>query len=224
MTGMATSERVPSRATLIPDLGYERRLWRDGYRFVAGIDEAGRGALAGPVVAAAVILPPDPGLEPLLFGLRDSKQLSAAARETWAIRVREVSLAWGVGFASAEEIDSLGILSATRLAAKRALEALNPQPEHLLLDYLNLPDPPITQTSLVKGDARCYSIAAASILAKTSRDALCEELDHRFPGYGFARNKGYGTAAHLAALARLGPSPIHRRSFRPVADHLMVAR
>ncbi len=216
MTVKSMGKLISGRLIEPPDLSFESALWRAGCLHVAGIDEAGRGALAGPVAAAAVILPPDDAVARLLLGLRDSKQMSPMARAHWAVEVRRIALAWGVGFASAEEIDALGIVAATRLAAKRALERLSPQPEHLLVDYLSLPDEQIAQTSLVKGDARCYSIAAASVLAKTSRDALCEELEILYPGYGFARHKGYGTAAHLAALARLGPSPIHRRTFQPV--------
>jgi ribonuclease HII len=139
--------------------------------------------------------------------VRDSKQLPAAQRELWAERIRRVAVAWAVGFASAAEIDALGIAPATRLAAHRALERLTPPPQALLLDFITLPEWPRPQTALVKGDCRSLSIAAASILAKTAR----------YPGYGLAQHKGYGTGAHCAALAAHGPSPIHRRSFRPIA-------
>jgi ribonuclease HII len=183
-------------------------------RFVAGIDEAGRGALAGPVAAAALILPPDADLRQALQGVRDSKQLTPARRAFWAPRLRRLALGCGVGLASSQEIDELGIVPATRLAAHRALEALPLAPQHLLVDYLDLPDCSIPQTSLVKGDARCLSIAGASILAKTARDEILRQLDGQYPGYGFAGNKGYGTLAHRQALARLGPSQVHRRSFR----------
>jgi ribonuclease HII len=203
-----------------PDLSFETELWMAGIKAVAGIDEAGRGALAGPVAAAALILPAKPGLAPLLTGVRDSKQMTPLARTRWASRLKEIALSWGVGFASAEEIDAIGIVPATCLAAQRAVEQLRPQPEHLLIDYLHLPDTTLPQTSLVKGDARCTSIAAASILAKTSRDLLCHELDIQYPGYGFSQHKGYGTAAHLAALTRLGPAPVHRRSFAPITGYL----
>lgn len=199
-----------------PDLNFERQLWDQGIRCIAGIDEAGRGALAGPVAAAALIFSPDPSLPTRLDGVRDSKQMTPLTREYWAGCLKNVALAWGVGFASCEEIDALGIVPATRLAVHRALQQLLPQPQHLLVDYLPLPEETLPQTSLVKGDARSLSIAAASVLAKTSRDALCRELDVQYPGYGFARHKGYGTAAHLAALERLGASPAHRRSFEPV--------
>ena len=200
---------------LAPDFAFEIALWDQGYSLVAGVDEAGRGALAGPVAAGALIFPDDPGLLPALKGVRDSKQMTAAQRSFWAERLAEVCLACGVGFASAEEIDSLGIVPATRLAACRAVQGLGVQPKHLLVDYLRLPELPIAQTPLVKGDARSLSIAAASILAKTRRDALLCELEAQYPGYGLAQHKGYATQAHRAALERLGPSPIHRLSFAP---------
>jgi ribonuclease HII len=202
---------------LAPDLSFEEQHWKQGVYSVAGIDEAGRGALAGPVAAASIILAPDISLLERLHGVRDSKQMTPLAREHWASCLKEVALAWGVGFASCEEIDTLGIAPATRLAILRSLQQLALQPEHLLIDYLALPEVVIPQTSLVKGDARSLSIAAASVLAKTSRDALCCDLDAQFPGYGFAKHKGYGTADHLAALERLGASPVHRRSFKPIA-------
>jgi len=204
---------------LAPNFEFEIALWDQGYNLVAGVDEAGRGALAGPVAAGALIFPRDPGLQPTLKGVRDSKQMAAPQRSFWGQRLPEVCLAWGVGFASADEIDALGIVPATRLAACRAVQALGLQPEHLLVDYLRLPELPIAQTPLVKGDARSLSIAAASILAKTQRDALLCELEAQYPGYGLAQHKGYATEAHRAALERLGPSPIHRHSFAPCMNH-----
>jgi ribonuclease HII len=204
---------------LAPDFAFEIALWDQGYNLVAGVDEAGRGALAGPVAAGALIFPSDPGLLLALKGVRDSKQMTAVQRSFWAQRLAEVCLAWGVGFASAEEIDTLGIVPATRLAACRAVQALGVHPEHLLIDYLSLPELPIAQTPLVKGDMRSLSIAAASILAKTRRDALLCELEAQYPGYGLARHKGYATGAHRAALERLGPSPIHRLNFAPCMNH-----
>jgi ribonuclease HII len=194
-----------------PSLSFEDRFWQGGLSRVAGIDEAGRGALAGPVCAAAVILPPDPALARSLAGVRDSKLMTSSEREAWAPRIREAALAWGVGFASAGEIDSLGIVPATKLAARRALETLSP--DALLTDYLVFPEIDLPQTALVKGDRLSLSVSAASVLAKTARDALLVELDGQYPGYGFARHKGYGTQVHRLALARLGPSPVHRRSF-----------
>ena len=201
-----------------PNLTLERALWKSGLTYVAGLDEAGRGALAGPVACAAVILLPDPNLAQRLEGVRDSKQMTPAQRECWSGHIREAALTWAVAYASNDEIDQLGILPATHLAAYRALQALAVPPEHLILDYLFLAECELPQTSLIKGDQRSLSIAAASVLAKTSRDALLCELDHVYPGYGFAVHKGYGTASHLAALRRLGPTPTHRRTFRPVSE------
>jgi len=163
-----------------------------------------------------VILPPDIAPD-ALDGVMDSKQLSPSRRQAAATLVRRVALAWAVGFASAREIDRWGILPATRLAVRRALRQLTVPPEYLLLDHLLLPEVELPQTAMPKGDALVLSIAAASVLAKTSRDALMEALEARYPGYGFAQHKGYGTAAHRAALRRLGPSPVHRRSFRLLA-------
>ncbi len=196
-----------------PSLEFEKRLWKKGLSWIGGIDEAGRGALAGPVSAAVVVLPPQPSLSQTLRGVHDSKQMTPLQREYWAPRIQEIALAWGVGFASAEEIDTVGIVPATRLAAMRALESLSLSPGHLLLDYWRLPECPLPQTALVKGDRRSLSIAAASVLAKTSRDALMRELDAQYPGYTFARHKGYGTPQHRQALRRLGLCPIHRKSF-----------
>lgn len=196
-----------------PDLSFEQALWQAGLTAVAGIDEAGRGALAGPVAAAAVILPPDEALGEQLRGVRDSKQMTAQQREAWREVIVRQALAWGVGYAEPGEIDRLGIVPATQLAVQRALQALTITPAHLLLDYLFLPEVSLPQTALVKGDCRSLSIAAASVLAKTARDAQLRELDLSFPGYGFAAHKGYGTQAHRQALQRLGPCLIHRQSF-----------
>jgi len=197
-----------------PNFEYELALWKLGLRRVAGIDEAGRGALAGPVAAAVVVFPPDSDLANALLGVDDSKRLAPAAREFWRDKIIKIALEWGVGLAENEEIDRLGIVPATCLAIRRALEQLPRCPEHLLIDYLDLPGNSLPQTPLVKGDRRSLSIAAASILAKTTRDELLRKLDDLYPGYAFARHKGYGTAAHLQALQRLGPSPVHRLSFR----------
>lgn len=203
----------------VPDLVFERGLWAKGYRRVAGLDEAGRGAWAGPVVAAAVVLPSDdPHLLQRLAGVRDSKTLTAARREALLDAVQGHALAWSVGVVPPDEIDALGIVPATRRAMSLALEALAPSADHLLIDYLVLADVPLPQHSLPKGDARVLSIAAASIVAKVSRDRMMVELDGRFPGYGFAQHKGYGTAAHRVALVRLGPCEIHRRSFAPLRN------
>ncbi len=196
-----------------PNLAFELPLWKAGFSAVAGIDEAGRGALAGPVAAAAVVLPADRNIAPQLRGVRDSKQMTPEQREAMREKIVQYAVCWGVGLASAQEIDQLGILTATRLAAGRALEALSAPPAHLLIDYLELPGITIPQTALVKGDCRSLSIAAASILAKTSRDQILRELECTYPGYGFARHKGYGTQAHREAIRQLGACPEHRLSF-----------
>ena len=214
MTSRIDPQLIPAK----PNLEWERALWKVGILRIAGIDEAGRGALAGPVAAAAVILPPERSMARELSGVRDSKQMTASQRESWFLRIQEIALAFGVGMASSEEIDILRIVPATRLAAQRALAALNLKPEHLLLDYIFLPDIPLPQTSLIKGDMRSLSIAAASVLAKTGRDALLAELDQQYPGYGLAVHKGYGTAAHREAIEQLGPTSIHRMSFAPIKN------
>lgn len=203
-----------------PDLTFEQRLWGMGVRFVAGVDEAGRGALAGPVAAGAVVLPWDcESLAEALEGVRDSKVLTPEARTHWAEVIKATAMAWGVGFASAQEIDRIGILPATRLAAVRALAGLDLSVEHVLIDYLVLPEVEIPQTPLVKGDARSLSIACASVLAKTARDALLVEMEKTYPGYGFANHKGYATEAHRRAIAALGPCDQHRCTFSPVSDY-----
>jgi ribonuclease HII len=181
---------------------------------VAGIDEAGRGPLAGPVVAAAVILDP---ARPIA-GLRDSKLLSAVARTRLALEIRACALAWAVGEADVAEIDSLNILQATMLAMRRAVEGLSIAPAEAWIDGNRCPELVCVTRAIVKGDRDVAVISAASILAKTARDTMLIELDGTFPAYGFGRNKGYGTAEHLAALARHGPCPVHRRSFAPVAQ------
>lgn len=203
---------LPSR----PDLCFEIRLWNDHVEFIAGIDEAGRGALAGEVAAAAVILPHEPSLFQRLAGVRDSKQMTPSQREQWAVEIKKAALTWAVGYASNLEIDAAGILPATCLAIHRALDALKISPQHLLVDYIELPECAIPQTPLVKGDARSLSIASASVLAKTARDELMRQYDRRFPGYGFARHKGYGTASHRAAIEQMGGCPLHRQSFAPL--------
>ena len=181
-------------------------------RLLAGVDEAGRGPLAGDVLAAAVILDP---AQPV-SGLRDSKQLSARQREHLAQSIRDCALCWAIGRASVEEIDCLNILQATLLAMRRVVEALTVQPDYVQVDGNRLPSWSYPSESVVKGDSRVPAIAAASILAKTQRDAEMSAFEHQYPGYGFARHKGYGTPEHLAALGRLGPTPLHRRSFAPV--------
>ena len=201
-----------------PDLSFESAFWTQGLPYIAGIDEAGRGCIAGPVAAAAVVLPDDPAIMALLEGVRDSKELTPALREALAVRIKKVAVCWGVGFASSHEIDAFKIVCAIHMAAQRALKSLSHAPQHLLLDYIFLPDDPTPQTALIKGDARSLSIAAASILAKTARDAQLCALEGEYPGYGFVQHKGYGTRGHLEALGRLGPCPIHRHTFSPVRD------
>ena len=202
-----------------PGWRVERELWLAGASRVAGVDEVGRGPLAGPVVAAAVVLPRRPSGEVSRAGwiglLRDSKQLSAARREELAASIRERA-DYGIGMVSAQVIDQINILRATRLAMKRAVSALSEAPEALIVDGREVVDGGIVQRSEVKADARCASVAAASIVAKVARDQLMCELEGRFPGYGFATHKGYGTAAHLDALDSLGYSTMHRLSFAPV--------
>jgi len=202
----------------MPTLRLEHQLLAKGYHLIAGIDEAGRGAWAGPVVAAAVILPLDRrDLRAALRGVNDSKQLTARQRERFFDVIHEVALAVGVGGAGPGEIDRDGIVPATRTAMERAVAMLNPQPNALLIDSLNLQSLiSLPQRSLNYGDSLSLSIAAASIVAKVSRDRALAALDARYPGYGFARHKGYGTAAHHAALKRLGVTEIHRKSYAPV--------
>ena len=208
-------------------LSHERELWQKGLTFVAGVDEAGRGPLAGPVVAAAVVLPcswSETGLDDRLRGLNDSKQLTEAQREKYySILTAHAEIRCAIARVEVEVIDRINILQATHRAMNLALEQLQPPPEHVLVDGRPVKSMRFPHTALVKGDARSYSIAGASVLAKVTRDRLMRELDRLYPGYGFAGHKGYGTPQHLAAVQALGPCPIHRRSFepfRPVAVEL----
>ena len=189
----------------------ENRLRGQGYTLICGVDEVGRGPLAGPVMAGAVILPPDTEL--VIPGVDDSKKVSPKKRAELYGIIQEKAIAWAVGAADVETIDRINILQATMLAMRRAIEQLDPQPDALLVDALTLHDTSIPQQPIVHGDARSVSIAAASILAKVTRDTLMEELDELYPQYGFRDNKGYGTAAHIAAIREYGPCPIHRKSF-----------
>ena len=199
-----------------PHISFESDLWDEGLLHIAGLDEAGRGALAGPVAVGAVILPNDKTiLSSTLAGARDSKQLTPQQRSSLAKPIMETAVAWAVGFATPLEIDMQGIVRATRLAALRALHQFTITPQYLLTDFrLELPQINIPQTSIIKGDAHCLSIACASILAKTERDSLMGELDLQYPGYGLGKHKGYGTQAHRSALKRLGSSDIHRKTFK----------
>lgn len=215
---------MASRLNGQPNCDLEAHFFRHGILSVAGLDEAGRGAWAGPVIAAAVVLPPpDAGLEAQLEGLRDSKLLSAIKREHWDRQIQKLARFWCVGQASVEEIDHIGILPSTRLAMWRAVEGLNAFVDHLLIDYILIGDIGIDQTAIPRGDARAASIAAASILAKVSRDKMMVSLDLQFPEFGFAQHKGYGTRQHQEALARFGPTPIHRRSFAPIRNAIASA-
>lgn len=204
---------MKSKTLFIPDWSLESLLFQQGYIPIAGVDEAGRGALAGPVVAAAVILPIGN------FPFRDSKTLSAQQREEMARDIKEIALAYGIGKASAEEVDQFNVLKATHLAAKRALGQITSQLEinGLVTDYLKLEfSKPVV--AVAKGDSKSLQIAAASILAKTTRDALMVQYAEMYPHYGFEQHKGYGSPVHLAALVQHGPCPLHRRSYKPVAQ------
>jgi ribonuclease HII len=198
-------------------LALEQALWQKGIKIVAGIDEAGRGAWAGPVSAAAVVLPNNSQIGLTLSGVRDSKQMTARQREYWADEIKSVALAWSVGMASADEIDTIGILPATRAAMTRAIESLTIPPEHFLFDFIHWKNCPYPGEKLVRGESQSLSIAAASVLAKTARDALMREIDEEYVAYGFARHKGYGTAVHQAAIHQFGLCPIHRQSYRITA-------
>ncbi|HEX7118354.1 MAG TPA: ribonuclease HII [Longimicrobiales bacterium] len=193
-------------------LAFEEAFWSRGLRHVAGVDEAGRGPLAGPVLAAAVVLPRGCFIE----GVDDSKRLQPAVRERLAVEIERQALAFAVGAASPREVDRLNILRATHLAMRRALDRLAVTPEHVIVDGLPVPLLGEAQTAVVEGDRRVHSVACASILAKVTRDRLMHRLSARYPAYGWERNAGYGTPEHRAALARLGPTPHHRRSFAPV--------
>jgi ribonuclease HII len=199
-----------------PTLIEEIALFEQGYLFIAGLDEVGRGCLAGPVVAAATILPLEDDTPVHLAGVNDSKQVAQPARERLYDQIMRHAIAVGVGYGSVEIIDERNILQATKYAMEQALEQLSPAPHALLLDAIHLPKVALPQRSIIKGDARCLSIAAASIIAKVTRDRLMLELHKQYPEYSFDKNKGYGTPAHLAALRKYGATPLHRRSFAPV--------
>jgi ribonuclease HII len=195
-------------------LRVERELWRNGLTRVAGVDEVGVGPLAGPVVAAAVIVPPNMKLR----GVDDSKLLSAALREELAAKIEASAVGVGIGIVDVADIDRLNIYHAALEAMRRAVEALPVPPEHIVVDARQIPNVTVPQTPLIDGDARCYSVAAASIVAKVTRDRLMRELHELYPQYGFRENMGYGTPRHLAAVEEFGPSPVHRRSFAPVRE------
>lgn len=192
---------------------FEHQAIADGYTFIAGVDEVGRGCLAGPVVAAACILDTS---KPVPDGLNDSKKLTEKQRDEIAAQLRETAIAYAIGVVEAEEIDRINILEATKLAMVKAIESLSPAADHILIDALQLKHLRIPQKAIIKGDSISYSIAAASVLAKTYRDSLMVEFDAVYPQYGFAGHKGYGAAIHRKALKEHGPCPLHRKTFRGV--------
>ena len=203
-------------------LQFERQAWSQGHHRLAGVDEAGRGPLAGPVVASAVVFKPEfieSEAQGLFAKLNDSKKLSVALRDHFfELLTHSPNVEFGVGMSEVGEIDSINILQATYKAMARALNHLSPAAQHALVDGLPVPNLPCPSTAIVQGDSKSLSIAAASVIAKVTRDRIMVELDKTFPAYGFAKHKGYGTADHLEALRRHGPCPHHRRSFEPVAQ------
>jgi ribonuclease HII len=203
-----------------PHLEYEKQLWSEGFQVVAGLDEAGRGAWAGPVYAAAVVLPNDDRICNLLSGVRDSKRMTPRQRQRWEGCIKSASISWAIASASNQEIDEFGILEATCLAMQRAIDEIINPPSYLLVDYIQIRDCKCPQLSIPKGDCLSLSIAAASVLAKTGRDAFMVQMDKKYPGYGFSRHKGYGTAFHNGSLQRMGPCQIHRVTFRPIRQIL----
>ena len=207
----------PAHAHRSPAFQHEYTLHKAGSQMIAGIDEAGRGAWAGPVMAAAVILPLTKDCLHDLLGVNDSKQLTPLQRSAYREKIEQAALAYAIGSATHEEIDALGIVPATRLAMTRAVQGLSPCPDALVIDAVRLPDLPQKQDVFYFADSISLSVAAASILAKTERDAFMCRLDAQLPGYGFARHKGYGTHVHQQALAQLGVSWAHRRTYAPVA-------
>jgi len=204
-----------------PSFAEEIALRLQGYQLVAGIDEVGRGALMGPVMAGAVIMPEK------IKGrwknqVRDSKQLTSKSREYLFDYIIDAAVSYGIGSSDNDEIDTVGIAKSTRLAMVRAVKQLVPQPQFLLIDYVRLKESHCPQKGIIHGDSLCFSIACASIIAKVTRDRLVIEMDKEYPGYGMAAHKGYGTEEHIASLRRIGPCPLHRRSFRPVSDMLSL--
>ena len=208
----------------MPGFAAERRFIAQGWERVAGLDEVGRGAWAGPLVAGAVILPPpSPGLRKALRNVNDSKMLARAQREACAGCIRAVALAHGIGIVSVSELDTLGMTRATRTAMMRALASLGLGAQALLIDAFPLPDSPLPQRAIIRGDSASYCIASASIIAKTARDEMMRALDTEFPDYGFGTHKGYGTPEHQRALREFGPSRMHRKLFAPIREMLSGA-
>jgi ribonuclease HII len=200
-----------------PSLIEEKELFLQGYNFIAGIDEVGRGALAGPVVAAAVILPKSINTD-RLAGVRDSKEVPATRRELLSHIIQNEAVAIGIGIVSSQTIDLMNILNATRTAMRQAIKQLSCYPDYLLIDGMTIPRLNVLQKKIIKGDKLCLSIACASIIAKVTRDRIMIELDDLYPNYGLASHKGYGTAYHLTCLTKYGPLPIHRLTFAPVKE------
>ncbi|MGY3778138.1 ribonuclease HII [Isobaculum melis] len=196
-------------------LQFEKEIWHNGQTYIAGIDEVGRGPLAGPVVAAAVILPKDFHV----LEINDSKQLSEKKRQMLFEKIKEAAISIGVGIIDEQTIDQVNIYQASKLAMVQAVEQLNPQPEYLLIDAMTLPLP-MPQENLIKGDARSISIAAASIVAKVIRDEMMKDYGQTYPGYDFENNAGYGTKKHLEGLGKHGITPIHRKTFAPIKDYI----
>lgn len=207
----------------MPGLDYEIALTRQGYRFVAGLDEAGRGAWAGPVVAAAVILPAAPDVVDRLSGVQDSKVLTPAQRDHFFEVIYQLATGVSVGMASPSMVDNINVLEATRYAMRQALRRLRPVADYLLIDHLALPSVIVPQSSFPKAESISLSVAAASVIAKVTRDRHMVNLNQSYPGYHFDRHKGYGTKAHQTALNELGPSPVHRMSYNPVQRAKAVA-
>ena len=212
---MTKAERIEKEKRMLQEMQvYERDLRQQGVELIAGIDEVGRGPLAGPVVAAAVILPADFDVP----GVNDSKKLSEKRREELFVKIKESAVAWAIGMADSRTIDEINILQATKRAMAEAVSCLSVKPEHLLIDAVKLEDVSIPQTSIIKGDEKSVSVAAASILAKVTRDHMMVEYAKAFPGYGFEKNKGYGTKAHYEGIEAHGVCPIHRRTFLKKLD------
>ena len=210
---------VPANVKLMLTFAEEKACISQGYTRIAGIDEVGRGCIAGPLIAAAVIMPINK--KPRWFyGVNDSKRLSAKQREAVFTHIQQAALGIGIGTVSSQEIDAGGMTAANRKAMTMAVNQIFPLPDFLLIEFFKLPDLCLPQKSIIDGDSCCFCIACASIVAKVCRDRLMKDLDSKYPGYGLAENKGYGTREHIASLHKLGPSPIHRRLFEPVQNVL----